>query len=216
MLEFAPVDLSQNGVVIQVDVFVREADWDPDDWLRVAVDLEGAPDVTLIDTSGTDIDDLATEGRWRRLGAAIPDAATSGRIQVELESDQAAEAVFLDRVSVLPEPGLGGLLSGVVLLGGLHRRSDVGRVKPAFHLSRCRREALPLSRPTTALTSERAAGFSSIAANSARSRPVTPSTANDATALADGVEVADAPLARMADPGVRERDHQRGEQLGAG
>ena len=31
VLEFAPVDLSQNGVVIQVDVFVREADWESDD-----------------------------------------------------------------------------------------------------------------------------------------------------------------------------------------
>ena len=123
VLAFAPVDLAPNGVVIQIDVFVREADWEPDDRVRVVADLDGAPDVVLLDTSGSDIDDLGIESRWRRLGAAVPDAATTARISVELESDAASEAVFVDRASVLPEPGVGGLLAGAVLLGGLRRRS---------------------------------------------------------------------------------------------
>jgi hypothetical protein len=122
VLEFAPVDLSLPGVVIQVDLFVREADWEPDDRVRVIADLDGAPDVVLLDTSGAGIDELSIEGRWRRLGAAIPDAASSARIRVELESDQAAEAVFVDRVNVLPEAGIAGLLAGALLVGALARR----------------------------------------------------------------------------------------------
>lgn len=122
-LAFAPVDLAQNGVVIEVDVFVREADWEPDDRIRVVADLDGAPDLVLLDTSGSDVDDLGIESRWRRLGAAVPDTATAARISVELESDAASEAVFVDRASVLPEPGVGGLLAGVLLLGRLRRRS---------------------------------------------------------------------------------------------
>jgi len=123
VLAFAPVDLSLPGVVIQVDLFVREADWEPDDRVRVVADLDGAPDVVLLDTSGSDIDDLGIEGRWRRLGAAIPDASTSARIRVELESDQAAEAVFVDRVNVLPEPGgVASLAVGTLFVAALAQR----------------------------------------------------------------------------------------------
>lgn len=123
VLAFAPVDLATPGVVIQLDLFVREADWEPDDRVRAIADLDGAPDVVLLDTSGADIDGLALEGRWRRLGATIPDSAATGRIRVELASDQAAEAVFVDRVIVLPEPGLAGLAVAALAVAALARRA---------------------------------------------------------------------------------------------
>ena len=94
-LTFDPVDLTgHESVTCSLDVYIRSTTWEWDssskfDHLNVYLDTDDTDgfleaDVTIIDTSGSDIDTLSLEGKWNN-GLSIPlaDTVTSAQLVVE-------------------------------------------------------------------------------------------------------------------------------------
>ncbi len=99
-----------------VDFFVLESDWEADDRIRIWVDADGT-ELDMLNTTGLDIDDLGLEGAWT---TGFLDLTGYGHItlHVELESNAATEALYLDNIMFktgVPAPGSLALLG----LGGL-------------------------------------------------------------------------------------------------
>ncbi|MGR3368306.1 MAG: ExeM/NucH family extracellular endonuclease [Sagittula sp.] len=100
-LTFDTIDLSnrtENHVVkVSLDTFLVETGWETDDLLRIVVETNLGT-FTLIDTTGQDIDDLDIEGAWQNLSTKLPDGVTEASLVVEVDSNAAAEAVYVDNV----------------------------------------------------------------------------------------------------------------------
>jgi len=131
------------------------------DLLRIVAETD-VGDFALIDTTGTDIDDLLIEGSFNRVSAAVPDAATYLRLIAEFDSDRFEERIYFDDVQIVgefqapesvPEPGTTLLL----LVGGVRRVGDTpqatSRLRPdrSSPLARSR-ESPPRSRSPPRLT----------------------------------------------------------------
>lgn len=115
VLSFDVVDLSTSPVAgVSLDLFVQETGWESDDAITVSLEAPGLGSQVLLDTTGSDIDDLLIEGFWMNLGADLS-GATSAALSISLESNSANEAIFIDNVQFTPEPATLGLL----VVGGL-------------------------------------------------------------------------------------------------
>ena len=125
LLTFDSVDVSgHSDVLVSLDLFVQETGWETGTSLDsiIITALTDVGDVTLLDTSASDIDDLGIEGYWMNLSAGIDDSASTISLVVAFDSNSGSEAIYLDNVSFesIPEPAaltliaLGG--SAVLLL----------------------------------------------------------------------------------------------------
>ncbi|MCI4662926.1 MAG: ExeM/NucH family extracellular endonuclease [Neomegalonema sp.] len=100
ILTFNPIDVSgYTNVSLTLDYFVKETGWETDDLISITVKTD-AGDVTILDTAGQDIDELAIEAAWQNGVAAIPDAATTAQLVVELDSNSASETMYVDNIVV--------------------------------------------------------------------------------------------------------------------
>ncbi len=82
---------------IAMDVFVVETGWESEDSIVISAIVDGGAVVTLLDTTGTDIDDLGIEGAWFTLIEDLS-AYTEATLSVRLDSNSGYEAVFVDNV----------------------------------------------------------------------------------------------------------------------
>lgn len=125
VLTFDTVDLTSitDPVTVSIDYFLASTGWESDDSLRIAVDVDGVI-TDLINTNGTDIDDLGIEGTFTNLSTTFA-GASDATLFVEFDSNSVAEAVFLDNVvfaTAVPEPSSIALLGLVGLAGVVRRR----------------------------------------------------------------------------------------------
>ncbi len=107
ILEFDTVDLSGTSAPgLSMDYFVTETGYEGDgtvnesgsDRLRIYVkDLTNATEIDILDTTGSDINDLGIEGAWR-LGTAslLPD--TTVQLVIEARMNAGAEAFYFDNI----------------------------------------------------------------------------------------------------------------------
>ncbi len=97
-----------------LDLFVQETGWESDDRIRIWV-VAGGNEIDLLNTTGSDIDDLGIEGGWDTLTLDLT-GFLEATLHVELESNAATEAIFLDNIvfKTIPTPGSLALLG----LGG--------------------------------------------------------------------------------------------------
>lgn len=103
-LAFDVVDISSAPeVMFSLDLFVQETGWESDDLIRIFATVDGT-EFDLLNTAGSDIDDLAIEGSWQTVSGTF--AGNSAFLTVELDSNAGTEAIFLDNVSIsaIPEP----------------------------------------------------------------------------------------------------------------
>ncbi|WP_425072298.1 ExeM/NucH family extracellular endonuclease [Sagittula sp. S175] len=102
-LTFDTIDLSaraDNTVVkVSLDAFLTETGWESDDLVRIFVQTDQG-NVTLLDSTGQDIDDLGIEGEWLTLKTTLDAAVTSAALVVEFDSNAASEALYLDRIAL--------------------------------------------------------------------------------------------------------------------
>jgi len=118
VLTFASVDLSNHinkQFSMQTFVYTNPSSttWETTDSITITLALTGANNITLLDSTGSDIDNMKLDngqwlaGYWRTLSVVIPDIATSATLIVTMDSDAGTEMMYLDNVSFTgqaPEP----------------------------------------------------------------------------------------------------------------
>ncbi len=103
-LSFDTLDLSQIGeVTVSLDAFVQSTGWEADDLVSIRVETDLGT-VTLLDSTGEDIDDLGIEGSWLSLAATLDEAVSEATLIVELDSNSSSEALYIDNVAVTNDP----------------------------------------------------------------------------------------------------------------
>jgi hypothetical protein len=82
---------------VSLEMFVVETNWELDDVIVVDVVVDGGAVLTLLDTTGQDIDDLGLEGAWFNLLQDLS-GYTEATLRVSLDSNAAYEAIHMDSV----------------------------------------------------------------------------------------------------------------------
>jgi hypothetical protein len=116
-LTFDPVNLSDyTDRLFSMQVFINSGTtsiWETSDYITITLALAGTANITLLDSTGSDIDSMKLDsgqwlaGYWRTLSTPILDAATSASLIVTIDSDAATETMYLDDIHFtgqVPEP----------------------------------------------------------------------------------------------------------------
>ncbi|WP_109465620.1 ExeM/NucH family extracellular endonuclease [Albibacillus kandeliae] len=99
-LTFDTIDLSAVGeVTVSLDAFLQSTGWEADDLVNIYVVTDGGT-VSLLDSTGQDIDDMGIEGSWMTLSATLSERVNSAQLVVEFDSNSADEALYFDNVYV--------------------------------------------------------------------------------------------------------------------
>ncbi|MDP7009311.1 MAG: hypothetical protein QGI78_07055, partial [Phycisphaerales bacterium] len=82
---------------VSLDLFVGSTGYEAEDAIVVDVVVDGGAVLTLLDTTGQDIDDLGIEGVWFTL---LQDMSgySEATLRVSLDSNSGSEAIFMDNV----------------------------------------------------------------------------------------------------------------------
>ncbi len=95
---FDAVDISgYTTVAVSVDLFVKADAWEAADAIRIWVAVDGGTEIDLLNTTGSDIDDLGIEGAWRTETADLSGYSTA-TLHISLESNAANETIWVDNV----------------------------------------------------------------------------------------------------------------------
>ncbi|MBE9638728.1 ExeM/NucH family extracellular endonuclease [Salipiger mangrovisoli] len=122
-MSFDQIDLSDVGAVtVSLDAFLQQTGWEADDLVNIYVETDLGI-VSLLDTTGSDIDDLGIEGSWQRLSATLGADVSSARLVVDFDSNSAEEALFIDAVKMTADPaaadGEGGGETEITLISAV-------------------------------------------------------------------------------------------------
>ena len=91
---------------VSLDLFINSTGYEGDgtvnesgsDRIRVyVVDMTDGTEYDLLDTTGSDINDLAIEGAWQNLSVSLPDDAQA-ELVFEVRTNSSSEAVYMDNV----------------------------------------------------------------------------------------------------------------------
>lgn len=97
------VDISAYASVqISVDYFINDDTWEtsPMDYVHIWLVLDGKDSLDMLNTYGSDIDDLGIEGMWR---TAVTQVSGYSKVNVKLalQSNGSFEAVYFDNIQIL-------------------------------------------------------------------------------------------------------------------
>ncbi len=115
IVSFNPVDISGSPVEISLDRFISETGWEADDAITISVVVDAGPPIDILNTTGSDIDDLDLEGMW--VTEKLQVTGSSAVLSVSLDSNAGGEAIFVDNVvfTQVPEPTAIALLAALGL-----------------------------------------------------------------------------------------------------
>jgi hypothetical protein len=85
------------GWNLSLDMFVASTGWESDDSIVVDVVVDGGAVLTILDSTGQDIDDMGIEGAWFNLLQDLT-GYTEATLQVSFDSNSGSEAVYLDNL----------------------------------------------------------------------------------------------------------------------
>ncbi|MFT5249924.1 MAG: hypothetical protein ACI93P_001658 [bacterium] len=116
ILEFDQLDLTgYSGVTLTLDYYVNDTGYEGDgtlnesgsDRMRIYVkDITNSSEIDILDTTGSDINDLAIQGVWQNGSVNIPNGSTI-QLVVEVRCNSATETLYLDNLIVDGVLGLG-------------------------------------------------------------------------------------------------------------
>ncbi|WP_090060765.1 ExeM/NucH family extracellular endonuclease [Celeribacter neptunius] len=108
VMSFDELDLSAVGeVTVSLDAFLQSTGWEADDLVNIYVETDQGR-ISLLDSTGMDIDDLGVEGAWTTLSATIDAEIDTAQLVVEFDSNSSSEALFIDNVLVTSDPDAAG------------------------------------------------------------------------------------------------------------
>jgi 2',3'-cyclic-nucleotide 2'-phosphodiesterase (5'-nucleotidase family) len=84
-------------VTVSADLFIKADSWEATDVIRIWVTVDGGAEIDLINTAGSDIDDLGIEGSWRLVSADLSDNTTA-TLHISLEANAANETIWVDNI----------------------------------------------------------------------------------------------------------------------
>jgi len=115
-LEFDTVDLTgYTGITLGIDYYLNETGYEGDgtlneegsDRMRIYVkDLTNATEIDILNTTGSDINDLGIEGVWQNGLVNIPNGITM-QLVVEVRTNSGSEVLYLDHIVIDGILGLG-------------------------------------------------------------------------------------------------------------
>jgi hypothetical protein len=82
---------------VTLDLFVGSTGWESDDVIVVDVVVDGGTVISILDTTGLDIDDMGIEGQWFNLLQNLV-GYTEATLRVSLDSNSGSEAIYMDNV----------------------------------------------------------------------------------------------------------------------
>ncbi len=97
---------------ISIDYFVNETGYEGDgtvnessnDRIRIyVIDETNSTEIDILNTEGTDINDLSIEGAWITENISVPDNITA-KLVVEVRTNSSSEALYLDNIKFEGEP----------------------------------------------------------------------------------------------------------------
>jgi len=113
IVEFDAVDFTgYTNNTISVDYFVNETGYEGDgtvnessnDRIRIyVIDETNSTEIDILNTEGTDINDLSIEGAWITESISVPDNITA-KLVVEVRTNSSSEALYLDNIKFEGEP----------------------------------------------------------------------------------------------------------------
>ena len=87
---------------LTVDYYVKETGWESDDEIRIWVVVDGGTEIDILNTSGSDIDDLGIEGSWIT-GKVDLSGYTEVTLKLYLDSNSSNEALYFDNIKIYSE-----------------------------------------------------------------------------------------------------------------
>ena len=81
---------------VTVSYFLNQTSWESDDVARIWVDADGV-EMDLLNTAGSDIDDLGIEGAWQTVSLDLT-GTTLATLHFELDSNASAENLYVDHI----------------------------------------------------------------------------------------------------------------------
>ncbi|MDQ8202628.1 endonuclease/exonuclease/phosphatase family protein [Pelagicoccus sp. SDUM812003] len=91
------VDLSSHPeTTLSLDLYVSDTGWESNDRIRIWAETESAT-YDLLDTAGSDIDDLGIEGFWFTLDQDLSGSAWA-TLRIELDSNSGSENLYVDNI----------------------------------------------------------------------------------------------------------------------
>ena len=116
IVEFEELDLTGfQNVSVSIDYFIQATGYEyadganssANDVIRIFVrDITGSTEIDILNTFGSDINDLGIEGAWLNGSVNVPDEATI-QLVIEFRSNSGSEAMFIDNIVVQGEEVLG-------------------------------------------------------------------------------------------------------------
>jgi len=116
ILEFDTVDLTgYTGISLGIDYYLNETGYEGDgtlneegsDRMRIYVkDLTNGSEIDVLNTTGSDINDLGIEGVWQNGLVNIPNGITM-QLVVEVRTNSGSEVLYLDHIVIDGILGLG-------------------------------------------------------------------------------------------------------------
>jgi len=103
-VSFDEVDLSgYSSAYVSVAYFVQSTGWESGDSIRIWVVVDGGTEIDLLNTAGSDIDDLNIEGAWDTLEVDLS-GYTTAVLKIQLDSNSSSEALYVDNVIFSDQP----------------------------------------------------------------------------------------------------------------
>ena len=104
------------NVSVSIQYFVQSTGWEASDELRIWVVVDGGAELDLVNTAGSDIDDLGIEDTWTTATQDLT-GYTQATLHIQLDCNSSSEVVYFDDVvfsttavayTSFEEPGTGG------------------------------------------------------------------------------------------------------------
>ena len=82
---------------VSLDLFIASTGWEADDAIVIDIIVDGGAVISVLDTTGQDIDNLGIEGAWFNWLQDLT-GYTEATLRVSLDSNSGSEAIFIDNV----------------------------------------------------------------------------------------------------------------------
>jgi hypothetical protein len=82
---------------VSLDLFIQETGWEDGDTIVIDVVVDGGAVIPLLDTTGSDIDDLGIEGVWFNLLQDLT-GYSEATLRVSIDCNSGSEAIYFDNV----------------------------------------------------------------------------------------------------------------------